>query len=560
MEGSPPSDSEAMRSPQAKGRGLRRSRLTRRERRRLALALLLSLLLHTLLLSLNFGGQEFGFPGFGFRWQDRRVEVRELRVVLDPPRVEVAEPAAKSVAKPVRSAPIKPRFAGAPADKPSVSTKRPRRPPADKIAPKADRTAKAMPKQGFATGPAAKKAPSRANASSDAAPAPIPERTVIAVERSDETALVVPPSRSEPSPVFAAALGASSPEQLEPQVEAARQEAARVEAMRLEVERKEAAQQAAARLEVARQDAARQEAARVDATRVDATRVEAMRLEGERLEEAERQEAVQQVARRAVAQQEAARQEVARVEATRLEAEQQEATQAAARREVAQQQAARQEAALGEVTRLEGERQEAAQQAAARREGAQQEAARRDAARVEATRLAAERQEAMRSQSAKEEAERREAVLRAIGRQLDAEAAQRAAAASAARQPDKRPYSLSTARRGRLWGRADPNTELVLYAEAWARKIQFNTPFDVVRKLAKHPHIDPLVTVAIRSDGSVESVTIVLSSGSTEIDEAIRRIVRSHEHYQAFPPGLAREFDVIEIRRTWYFDAAVRLE
>jgi hypothetical protein len=29
--------------------------------------------------------------------------------------------------------------------------------------------------------------------------------------------------------------------------------------------------------------------------------------------------------------------------------------------------------------------------------------------------------------------------------------------------------------------------------------------------------------------------------------------------YQAFSPELAREFDVIEIRRTWYFDVAVRL-
>ena len=57
----------------------------------------------------------------------------------------------------------------------------------------------------------------------------------------------------------------------------------------------------------------------------------------------------------------------------------------------------------------------------------------------------------------------------------------------------------------------------------------------------------------------MESVTFVLSSGVAEIDEAIRRIVQSHGHYPAFPPGLAREFDVVEIRRTWYFDAAVRL-
>ena len=80
-----------------------------------------------------------------------------------------------------------------------------------------------------------------------------------------------------------------------------------------------------------------------------------------------------------------------------------------------------------------------------------------------------------------------------------------------------------------------------------------------MREVAKRPHTDPMVTVAIRSDGSVESVTFVVSSGVAEIDEAIRRIVQSQEPYQAFPPGLAREFDVIEIRRTWHFDIAVRL-
>ena len=118
---------------------------------------------------------------------------------------------------------------------------------------------------------------------------------------------------------------------------------------------------------------------------------------------------------------------------------------------------------------------------------------------------------------------------------------------------------MSTARRVRLWGRTDPNVELIQYAEAWARKIQFNTPVDTVREVAKRPHTNPMVTVAIRSDGSVESVTFVLSSGVAEVDEAIRRIVQSQKPYPAFPPALAREYDVVEIRRTWHFDAALRL-
>ena len=74
-----------------------------------------------------------------------------------------------------------------------------------------------------------------------------------------------------------------------------------------------------------------------------------------------------------------------------------------------------------------------------------------------------------------------------------------------------------------MHGRTDANVELVQYAEAWARKIQFNTPVETVRELAKRPHTNPMVTVAIRSDGSVESVTFVLSSGVAAIDEAIRQ-------------------------------------
>ena len=202
-----------------------------------------------------------------------------------------------------------------------------------------------------------------------------------------------------------------------------------------------------------------------------------------------------------------------------------------------------------EAARREAEHQEAARLAAAQREAQRQEAARREA----------ERQEAERLRAGREEAERREALLRAIGRQLDEEAARREAAANAARDNPTLPLSLSTARRARLWGRSDPNVELIRYAEAWAQKIQFNTPVETARELAKRPHTQPMVTVAIRSDGSVESVTFVLSSGVTEIDEAIRRIVQSQAPYPPFPPALAREFDVIEIRRTWYFDVAVRL-
>ena len=180
--------------------------------------------------------------------------------------------------------------------------------------------------------------------------------------------------------------------------------------------------------------------------------------------------------------------------------------------------------------------------------------------RPEAARLATSPQEVPHVEVEQDGAARREAALRAIGRQLDEEAARRQAASTAAHLPNTLPYSLSTARRVRLWGRTDPNVELVQYAEAWARKIQLNTVVETIREVVKRPHTPSMVTVAVRSDGSVESVTFVVSSGVAEIDEAIRRIVESHRPYPAFPPALSRDFDVIEIRRTWYFDSGVRLQ
>jgi TolA protein len=307
------------------------------------------------------------------------------------------------------------------------------------------------------------------------------------------------------------------PSDREAQRRAEQQEAARLEAARREAEKLEARRQEAARVEAARLEAERQEAARSAAARLEAQRQEAARLE-------------------------AARVETARLEAARLEAERKEAARlAAAKLEAQRQEAARQEAARLEAARLEAERQEAVRSAAAKLE-----AQRQDAARLEAAHLLAEQ----------EEDARREARRRAMGRQLEEAAARRQAAANAG---PRLPLSLSTARRVRLWGRADPNVELVQYAEAWARKIQLNTSVDTVREVAKRPHTDPMVTVAIRSDGSVESVSFVLSSGVAEVDEAIRRIVQGLVPYPAFPPGLARDYDVVEVRRTWHFDMAVRL-
>jgi TonB family protein len=93
-----------------------------------------------------------------------------------------------------------------------------------------------------------------------------------------------------------------------------------------------------------------------------------------------------------------------------------------------------------------------------------------------------------------------------------------------------------------------------------SRKIEMNMTFDTVRELVKQQHVQPIVTVAVRADGSVEKVSFVVSSGVAALDEAIRNVVASQAPYGRFPPALARQYDVVEIRRTWIFDVAIRLE
>ena len=469
------------------------------DRRRLTYALLLSLLLHTLLLRLTFDGQGLGFPSLTFFWQDRRVAVSELRVLVLP--VPDPAPTGAPVAEPLEQATATRIDSGL---RSSSRSRAPVKGSAEvAIAPKPAR-AKAKQSADARLGVAPTEAPVPAPPSGDVAlPQPIPPLPLIAVERTVLDTWVVP-TQPEPAPIVAAAPSAG--DRAQARVDPEPSEGV-VGAMKPDASAQD--QRKAEQLEAARQEAARQEAAR----------------------------------------QEAARQEAARQEAARQEA---------ARQEAARQEAARQEAARQEAARQKPARQDTARQDAARQDAARQDAARQDAARQDAARQDAARQEAAR-RGEQEAAERREATLRAIGRQLDEEAAKREAAAGPARQSPSLPYSLSSARRYRLFGRTDPNAEIVRYAETWSRKIELSFTFDMWREVVNRPHTDPVVIVAVRSDGSLESVTFAKSTGVPAIDEAIRRIVDSQKPYLPFPPELARDYDVIEIRRNWHFDVAVRL-
>ena len=64
---------------------------------------------------------------------------------------------------------------------------------------------------------------------------------------------------------------------------------------------------------------------------------------------------------------------------------------------------------------------------------------------------------------------------------------------------------------------------------------------------------DLRLLVAIRSDGSIDTIEVLSSSGHRVLDDAAVRIVRMAAPYEPFPPELASSTDKLEIIRTWKF-------
>jgi len=100
---------------------------------------------------------------------------------------------------------------------------------------------------------------------------------------------------------------------------------------------------------------------------------------------------------------------------------------------------------------------------------------------------------------------------------------------------------------------------LRLYVDSVRQKLERNAVLGGARLSLRDVRIDPLVSVALRSDGSIDEVTIVRSSGRADVDDAVRRFVRLNARYAVFPPNVAANFDVIEIRRIWRFGDGLKL-
>ena len=512
------------------------SRRTWRMHLRVEHALLISCLIHALILSLKFDLAGLGLPGNLFSNALPQPGEVSLRVTI------ASQPS--SVAAPSQAF-------------------------AERIAPKSPVSAAEALHEFAPSQTSSVEQKSTLAEDSLSPPLPAPAQPLASDQVATGTA-VAPPIKqaSEPKPLAVEPIKISNPVlKPEPVPEHAESASGAEQAVQEKLRQESLRQDAAVKQEADRREVLRQEVLRQEVAAQVAAQEAAMKESAER--ELVRQKILHQEAAEVAVRQEAARQETARQETARQEA---------ARQEAARQEAARQEAARQEAARQEAARQEAARQEAARQDAARQEAARQDAARQEAARQETARQDAARQDAARQDAARQDAMRRSEAAQEAATAVARAAQRDAARAPvlptspipTERPSPgntaenppearMETARRRTLLARPDRDLRLMMAAEGWRQKIEQNAPFDVFQAAKSGPYENPVVTVALRPDGSVESVVINRSSGVAAVDNAVRRIVLLLSPFPPFPSDLAMDYDVIEIRRVWTFDSAVRL-
>ena len=100
-------------------------------------------------------------------------------------------------------------------------------------------------------------------------------------------------------------------------------------------------------------------------------------------------------------------------------------------------------------------------------------------------------------------------------------------------------------------------SRVAFYVDNWRRKIErignLNYPEEAK---SRRLYGSLQLTVAIKSDGEVESVEVNRSSGHKVLDQAAIRIVRLASPFDRFPDNIRADTDILHITRTWTFTRA----
>ena len=119
--------------------------------------------------------------------------------------------------------------------------------------------------------------------------------------------------------------------------------------------------------------------------------------------------------------------------------------------------------------------------------------------------------------------------------------------------------SDARARRRSFLGAYDKEVPLRMYVDGIKQKLERNGNLIYEKRSLSDVEHQVLINMVVRSDGSIEEVVILRSSGSRSIDERARNIAITNAPFAVFPPALAAKYDVIEVQRLWVFGDRMRI-
>lgn len=115
------------------------------------------------------------------------------------------------------------------------------------------------------------------------------------------------------------------------------------------------------------------------------------------------------------------------------------------------------------------------------------------------------------------------------------------------------------ARRRSFLGAYDKEVPLRMYIDSVKAKAERNGNLIYEKRSLSSAEYAVILNIVIKSDGSIEEVTILRSSGNRSIDERARNIALTNAPYSVFPPALAAKYDVIELKHFWVFGDRLRI-
>lgn len=117
----------------------------------------------------------------------------------------------------------------------------------------------------------------------------------------------------------------------------------------------------------------------------------------------------------------------------------------------------------------------------------------------------------------------------------------------------------SRSRRRSFLGAYDKEVPLRMYVDSLKQKMERNGNLIYEKRSLSDIEHSVLINMVIRSDGTIEDVTIMRTSGNRAIDEKARNIIMANAPFSVFPLTLAAKYDVIEIQRVWSFGDRLRI-